>query len=88
MATDAQKTKVKEMLVKHLRLRMEPGEIADQAPLFGEEGLGLDSVDAIELVSGVEQAFSVVIGSEDEARKVFVNVDALADYLVERGGLS
>ena len=87
MTSDAHKLKVKEMLVEHLRLRMKPSEIDDAAPLFGE-GLGLDSVDAIELVTAIEQTFGAVIQSEEEAQKAFKNVDTLADYLVEQGALA
>ena len=52
MVTEAQKLDVKRMLVEQLRLRMEPAEIGDEMSLF-QEGLGLDSVDAIELVAAV-----------------------------------
>ncbi len=83
MATEEWKGRVKEMLVRQLRLRMEPSAIADDAPLFGE-GLGLDSVDAIELVAGIEQAFGVVIESEEEAKTAFASVSVLADYLSSR----
>lgn len=87
MATDAEKQRVKEMLVRQLRLRMDPAAIEDAAPLFGE-GLGLDSVDAIELVAGVEQTFGIVISNEEEARAAFASVDALASWLAERGAFS
>ena len=87
MATDEQKSKVKQMLVEQLRLRMKPEEIVDADPLFGEEGLGLDSVDAIELVAGIEAHFGVVVPSEQEARDAFGTLETLTDYLVAKGGL-
>ena len=87
MSRDGHKLKVKEMLVESLRLRMEPSEIDDAAPLFGE-GLGLDSVDAIELVTAIEQTFGPVIQSEEEAQKAFRSVDTLVEYLVEQGALA
>ncbi len=87
MVTDSQRLAVKEMLVKQLRLRMDPSEIADDTPFF-QDGLGLDSVDAIELVAAIEQEFGVVVASETEAQQVLVNVSTLTDYVVEKGGLA
>ncbi|MBI4618322.1 MAG: acyl carrier protein [Planctomycetes bacterium] len=85
MPTDEEKQRVKEMLVRQLRLRMDPAAIEDAAPLFGDgPGLGLDSVDAIELVAGIEQTFCVVISNEEEARSAFASVNALASWLAER----
>ena len=55
------KQRVKEMIIQRLKLEdMTPDQIDDDAPLFGE-GLGLDSIDALELVLGVEQVFGVKI---------------------------
>ena len=87
MVTEEQKLSVKKMLVEQLRLRMEPAEIEDDTPLFGE-GLGLDSVDAIELVAAVEHAYGVVLASEDEAKSVLTNVASLTEHIVAKGGLS
>ncbi len=84
--TQEQRLKVKEMLVKQLRLKVEPGAISDTAPLF-REGLGLDSIDALELVSGVEQVFGVVVESEEQGRAVLRNVETLTAFIVEKGGL-
>lgn len=84
-ATEAQKLQVKTMLVEQLHLRMEAAEIGDATPLFGDEGLGLDSVDAIELVAGIEETFGASFSGEDEARKVLVDVNTLADYLAAAG---
>jgi len=84
MADAALASKVKEMLIETLHLRMDPSEIVDSEPLFGE-GLGLDSVDAIELVTAIEKRFGTVIESEEAAREAFQSVDALVDYLAARG---
>jgi len=75
------------MLVEQLHLRMEAEEIADDAPLFGDAGLGLDSVDAIELVAGLEQEFGLKFASEDEAREVLVDVNTLSAFLEQKGSL-
>jgi acyl carrier protein len=52
-ATDALKSKIKAMLVRQLKLEMKPEEIDDGAPLFGG-GLGLDSIDVLEVVASLE----------------------------------
>lgn len=86
-ATPEQKMKIKQMLVERLRLKIEPASIVDGAPLF-REGLGLDSIDALELVSGIEQSFGVVIESEAKARTILKSVDTIADFLIEQGALA
>lgn len=77
------KLAVKEMIIQRLKLEgMTPADIEDQAPLFGE-GLGLDSIDALELVLGVEQTFGVKIEDEAAGMKAFRNVEALAVFIQE-----
>ncbi len=77
------KLRVKEMIIERLKLEgMTPAEIDDQAPLFGE-GLGLDSIDALELVLGIEQTFGVKIEDEAAGMKAFKSVDALTAYIAE-----
>lgn len=74
---------VKEMIIQRLKLEgMTAGDIEDQAPLFGE-GLGLDSIDALELVLGVEQTFGVKIEDEAAGMKAFRNVESLAAFIQE-----
>ncbi len=60
-----------------------PEDISDDAPLFGE-GLGLDSLDAIELVLLVKMHFGVEIRNAEEGRVAFRSVAVLADYIRER----
>ncbi|HJU83953.1 MAG TPA: phosphopantetheine-binding protein [Holophagaceae bacterium] len=77
------KQRVKEMIIERLKLEgMAPAQIDDQAPLFGE-GLGLDSIDALELVLGIEQTFGVKIEDEAAGMKAFKSVDALTAYIAE-----
>jgi len=78
------KSRVKAMIIERLRLEgVTPDQIEDGAPLFGE-GLGLDSIDALELVLGVEQAFGVRIEDEAAGMKAFRSVQALTDFIAER----
>lgn len=80
---DDLKLRVKEMIIQRLKLEgMAPDQIEDEAPLFGE-GLGLDSIDALELVLGIEQVFGVKIEDEASGLKAFRSVDALTAYIRE-----
>ena len=77
------KLRVKEMIIERLKLEgLTPDQIEDQAPLFGE-GLGLDSIDALELVLGIEQVFGVKIEDEAAGMRAFKSVQALTDFIPE-----
>lgn len=79
----AMNLRVKEMIIERLKLEgMSPADIDDQAPLFGE-GLGLDSIDALELVLAIEQTFGVKIEDEASGLKAFRSVEALAAFIAE-----
>ena len=76
--------KLKEILVKDLNLEeLTPGDIDENAPLFGE-GLGLDSLDAVELVVIVQKHFGIDIQNMDEAKTAFQSIQALASYIEGR----
>ncbi len=82
---DALKSEIKQLIVERLKLEVEPGAIEDAQPLFGE-GLGLDSIDALELVLGIEQAFGVKIEDEEMGAQALSSVNALADFVVAKKG--
>ena len=63
---------------------VEVSSILDDSPLFGNEGVGLDSLDAVELVVLVEKRYGVKIASAEEAATVFGSVRTLADYIMEK----
>ena len=77
--------KVKELIIERLQLEgMTPDEIEDGAPLFGE-GLGLDSIDALELVIGIEKTFGVRIQDEEVGAKALASVNALVEFMRGKG---
>jgi len=73
--------KIKEMLVRRLKLKMAVQDIKNDAMLFGEGGLGLDSIDALELVVGLQKEFNVVINDKAVAEKVLVSVNTIAGFI-------
>jgi acyl carrier protein len=74
------KEEIKRAIVRSLRLPMAPEDIADDVSLFGE-GLGLDSIDVLELVLEIERTFGVAITDEQTGAKVLRSVDSIADYI-------
>jgi len=73
--------RLKKILIERLSLPLEPDEIAEDSTLFGL-GLGLDSVDALEIVVGVEQEFDISITDED--MQVFRSVNTIVDFIIEK----
>jgi acyl carrier protein len=81
MQRDEIKAALKHLLVEGLRLdELTPEDIDDRAPIF-VEGLGLDSVDALELVVLVEERFNIQIPDEEVGKRVFSSIDALTEYV-------
>ena len=80
------RVQIKEMLVKNLMLQVTPEQIGDDLPLFGPEGLGLDSIDALELVVSMEKTFGVGVPSSDVAGKALRTVNTIHDYILEKRG--
>lgn len=75
--------RVKELIVRRLKLEIAPETIENGAALFGE-GLGLDSIDALELVLGLEQEFGIKVEDEEVGVKAFASVDALVDFIEQK----
>lgn len=74
---------VKQMIISALRIEgMSPAEIEDDAPLFGE-GLGLDSIDALQLVVAMEKEFGIVVPDAATGSKVFASARAMAAFIAE-----
>lgn len=76
------KQRLKVLLIEGLKLEdKRPEDIDDSAPIF-VEGLGLDSIDALELVVLVEEQFRITIPDEDVGKEAFASIDALADFIL------
>ena len=75
------KLEIKTEIIARLNLEgMTPTEIADDMPLFGE-GLGLDSIDALELIVMLDKNFGIKITDPKEGRKILHNVSTIADFI-------
>ncbi len=79
---DELKQEIKELIISSLELEdIKPEDIKDDAPLFGT-GLGLDSIDALELGVSLKKKFDVKLSAENEdSKKHFASVNALAEYI-------
>jgi acyl carrier protein len=76
--------KLKELLIERLKFEdMTPDDIPDDEPLFAG-GLGLDSIDALEIVVMLESEFGIKVKNEGAAREHFRSVATLADYVGQR----
>jgi acyl carrier protein len=84
MADDALRLEIKTLLVEALDLRRKkPEDIADDAPLFGS-GLGLDSLDALQLAVALEERYGHQLPDGEEGRRIFASVSAIADYVASK----
>ena len=80
MATPELLHEIKQLLISSLHLERTPEPSDDQAPLF-QTGLGLDSIDALELAVAIERTYRVSIPDEKVGKQAFASVAALADYV-------
>lgn len=75
------KLKLKELLVEHLNLKdVKPEDIGDDQAIFGE-GLGLDSIDALELIVMLQQHFGIRLTKADNGPQVLATINSMADYI-------
>ena len=72
------KSKIKSMMIEELMLQITAEEIGDDTPIFGPEGLGLDSVDALQLVVGLEKHFGLKISEGTAAQTTLRSVNTIA----------
>ncbi len=75
------KEEIKTHLITQLNLEgMSPNDIVDDAPLFGE-GLGLDSIDALEIIVMLDNFYGISLTSPEQGKEVFRSIDSLADFI-------
>ncbi len=77
------KEELKEKLIEQLNLEeVTPADIKDDEPLFGD-GLGLDSIDALEIIVILDNNYGLKVGNPEEARDIFYSIETLAKYIEE-----
>ncbi|MEJ0104107.1 MAG: phosphopantetheine-binding protein [Bacteroidota bacterium] len=81
METTELKEQLKKQIIEFLNLQsVSPADIKDDEPLFGE-GLGLDSIDSIELIVLLNRVYGIVIEDPKEGRRILVDINTMADYI-------
>lgn len=76
-------TELKQYIIEALNLEdMTPDDIDDEAPLFGE-GLGLDSIDALELIVLMEKHYGIRLASAAEGKEIFKSIQTMANYVAK-----
>jgi len=76
-------TKLKEQVIEQLNLEdINPEDIDEKEPLFGD-GLGLDSIDALELIVLLEREYGIKINDPSEGKKIFTSIETMAKYITE-----
>lgn len=85
MEDAALKERVKQMIVESARLKVPASELGDDALLFDPAGVGLDSIDVLELVVGIERTFGVSIQDGETGKRVLHSVNTIVDYIKQSG---
>lgn len=81
METTDLKQQLKKQIITFLNLTgMEPDDIKDEDPLFGD-GLGLDSIDSLELIVLLNREYGIAIKDPKEGRKILVNINTMVEYI-------
>ena len=81
--TTAIKQEIRKLMVENLMLQISPEEIGDDQPLFGPGSVGLDSVDALQLVVALDKTYGLKIADPEAARKVLQSVNTIADAVIK-----
>ncbi len=81
MANEQLKSEFKAHLIKYLNLLdVTPGDIKDDEPLFGG-GLGLDSIDSVEMIVLLDREYGIKITNPKEGRQILVDINTIVDYI-------
>ncbi len=76
--------RLREMLMTNCMLQVSPEEIEEETPLFGPEGLGLDSIDALQMTVAVEKEYGVAISNATTAREALQSLSTLRDHILRQ----
>ena len=76
------KQNVRKLMVENLMLQISPEEIGDDQPLFGPGSVGLDSVDALQLVVALDKTYGLKIADPEAAKKILQNVNSIAEAVI------
>jgi len=77
------KQDIRKLMVENLMLQISPDEIGDDQPLFGPGSVGLDSVDALQLVVALDKTYGLKIADPEAAKKILQNVNSIAAAVVK-----
>lgn len=72
------------LLAENVMLKTDPATIGDDTPLFGPEGIGLDSLDALQIIIAVEKKYGITIGDASTARDALQSLGVLRDWITQR----
>jgi acyl carrier protein len=78
------KSEIKQMMVENLMLQVSAAEIQDDQPLFGPGGLGLDSVDALQLVVALDKTYGLKIPDPAAARTILLSVNTIVEAVQQK----
>jgi acyl carrier protein len=82
METADTKQQLKKQIITFLNLTdMVPDDIKDDAPLFGDNGLGLDSIDSLELIVLLHREYGIAIKDPKEGRKILIDINTMVAYI-------
>ena len=82
---DNLKEELKQQIIEQLNLEdVQVSDIADDALLFNDKGLGLDSIDALELIVLLEKYHGIQVTNPDEGKEAFLSINTMADYIQKR----
>jgi len=77
--------RIKEVMTSNLMLDVAADDIGDDSPLFGPGGIGLDSVDALQLVVALDKNFGLKIADQSKARDILQTVNSIAAAIEAKG---
>jgi acyl carrier protein len=72
------------LLAENVMLKTDPAAIGEDTPLFGSEGIGLDSLDALQIIIAVEKRYGITIGDATTARDALQSLGVLRDWITRR----